>query len=361
MERELEKLAVFAARACLTDDEKAGLRRQLVDFMALKPARRPLTAPNFVVSFFARFSRPAVAATLASTLLFAGAGVSWAAEGALPGDLLYPVKVEVNEAVRSFLIIAPEAKDKWEVRRAERRLEEAEQLADRSDLDATKRQQIEKNLEKHLGRLEASAKRLAAEGDLGEAAELNSDLESAVQAHGRILSRVAEGDGSGGGAEAQAMAGKLQEKTVAAQERRAAAEQRLEEAGSPEVEVAAKRRLEAARQKLAVARTCLDRLEAKSGSDSVAKARAKLAEAEKILADSQAKYDAGDYGQSFRLAQEAHRAAQAAKLLFEAQEKFQIEIELNGEAERRNDDQSSNRRSESSGEVRDPARDRSRQ
>ena len=57
-------------------------------------------------------------------LMFGGGGISYAAEGAVPGDALYPIKVSVNEEVRDLVAFSPEAKADWETRRLERRLAE---------------------------------------------------------------------------------------------------------------------------------------------------------------------------------------------------------------------------------------------
>ena len=63
-------------------------------------------------------------------LMFGGGGVSYAAEGAVPGDVLYPIKVSVNEEARDLVTFSPEAKADWESRLVERRLEEAEKLVE---------------------------------------------------------------------------------------------------------------------------------------------------------------------------------------------------------------------------------------
>src|SRR3989344_6682558 len=60
--------------------------------------------------------------TMAGLLLFviAGTGTVSAAAGALPGDLLYPVKVAINEKVEVALAPTPAAKSEVQVRPAER-------------------------------------------------------------------------------------------------------------------------------------------------------------------------------------------------------------------------------------------------
>lgn len=61
--------------------------------------------------------------------LLMGSTLSFAAENTAPGDLLYPIKVGINEQVRGIVAITPKAKADWEVQLAERRLKEMEKLA----------------------------------------------------------------------------------------------------------------------------------------------------------------------------------------------------------------------------------------
>ncbi len=59
-----------------------------------------------------------------------GGVLTYAAEGALPGDVLYPVKLSVNESVIELLQRTPQKKAQWAARRQERRLTEARRLVE---------------------------------------------------------------------------------------------------------------------------------------------------------------------------------------------------------------------------------------
>ena len=67
---------------------------------------------------------PQVGRAIASLfiLIFVGASTSYAAEMALPGDILYPVKAVVNENVVSALAFSEEAKANRSATLALRRL-----------------------------------------------------------------------------------------------------------------------------------------------------------------------------------------------------------------------------------------------
>ena len=55
-------------------------------------------------------------------------GTAFAANGALPGDVLYSMKVNVNEKVESWGALSPNALARFEAVKAERRLKEIEML-----------------------------------------------------------------------------------------------------------------------------------------------------------------------------------------------------------------------------------------
>jgi|GEM_PF-5036954 len=97
-------------------------------------------------SYFA-YSRYALAGLVMFVL--SGVGVISAAEGAAPGDILYPVKVGITEPMRDVLAVSAEAKAEWESKKTERRLKEAETLALRGELDEPRRIALQAQFERH--------------------------------------------------------------------------------------------------------------------------------------------------------------------------------------------------------------------
>lgn len=77
-------------------------------------------------------------------------GIAYAAEGSVPGDLLYPVKINVTEPIRDVIAITPKAKADWELEKTSRRLHEATVLATKDKLDQEKREDMEDRLEKQV-------------------------------------------------------------------------------------------------------------------------------------------------------------------------------------------------------------------
>jgi hypothetical protein len=88
--------------------------------------------------------------TLAILIVLSTSSVSFAAEKALPGDILYPIKVNINESVRSAFTVNPEAKAKWESDKIFRRVEEAETLAAQGKFDEASLLEVENLIDAHF-------------------------------------------------------------------------------------------------------------------------------------------------------------------------------------------------------------------
>lgn len=136
------ELTEYAKSVRLTDAEKRSMRAALQEKMHLEPLRGTQSPwSSWVV--MSRFAVPSIA------VLLICAGTAYAAEGALPGDLLYPIKTNINEPVEVALAVTPQAKAEVEVRLAERRVAEAQTLALRGTLDATTTQELQDNFDTH--------------------------------------------------------------------------------------------------------------------------------------------------------------------------------------------------------------------
>ena len=117
-------------------------------------------------------------------------GTGAAAEHALPGDLLYPVKIGVNEEVRSVLAFSEDAKAEWELLRSERRLEEAEQLAASNRFTSETRAKVEANFDRHAEKVNERIEKFENEGKTDAAANLSSNFEVSLKTHEQILSKL---------------------------------------------------------------------------------------------------------------------------------------------------------------------------
>jgi len=184
----------------MTDNEHAHVRGYLRAFVLEHPARAPLsirildwTESMFRIKTNTQYSRGRFAGIAAVLVLFASVGTSYAAQGSLPGDALYAVKVNVNEKVASVMAITPVARAQFDAGLAERRLEEVEILA------AAHRLTPEMSVELHARINEATASFAhsliaIAESDANSTAveDAQSDLEATFAAHANVLVALTE-------------------------------------------------------------------------------------------------------------------------------------------------------------------------
>lgn len=180
----------------LSPAEKGAMLSRLLSYAQEHPAE---TGGSFISDFFARaYARAAglrfeYAIAGAFILILAGGTAASAAEGALPGDWLYPVKVGITEPLRSALIVGDSSKAEWEAERTVRRLEEAESLAKQGRLDRSSAQEAREHFEKSAEKFNAFVERAETEeGTSEEIVNAHLDFEVKMRAHSKILSTIEE-------------------------------------------------------------------------------------------------------------------------------------------------------------------------
>lgn len=183
-------LTEAANTVSLSVSEKETMRERMAEYIAYNPIRPPRAAPQKSFgSFFDTFTFRYVPAFIIAGLVFSGAGVSYAAEGALPGDLLYPVKLNINEEIVSVLTADPIDRAVWEATRAERRLFEVSALAKEGLLT---NEAIAIATDSFAEQAERAVKNVAelSKNDPASAAEVTAELESAFETHEMILASL---------------------------------------------------------------------------------------------------------------------------------------------------------------------------
>lgn len=195
LERHLKKLQAVS----LSDTEKQDVRDALQAYVSYHPVRPLAKRAEFLRTYerqgtlsWLHISRPfseRLSTVLAGFFVFAlvGGGVSFAAEGSMPGSTLYPIKVDVIEEVRSWVLINPEAKAAWEARRVERRLEEAISLAATGELSADARTELATRFKSHARSAATRLAKLDSQAHRRVAARMSSELESSLRAHEHVL------------------------------------------------------------------------------------------------------------------------------------------------------------------------------
>lgn len=172
----------------LTASEKAAMLARLRAEMKATSAGAPTSspAPFLVRSPYAFIFSRAFFAPALFMLLVIGGATAYAAEGALPGDLLYPIKVSVNEPVRGALAFSAEAKAAWHAEAVGRRVREAETLALRGELSASKSAEIEADFDRHISLVEGFLGVVESSSPL-KAAEISARFASSLASYGSDL------------------------------------------------------------------------------------------------------------------------------------------------------------------------------
>lgn len=177
--------------------EQEKLEGVLTEYMVMKPIRgvhsskderHVETKGGFFSSLFMHSKRRYVPVAIVLGLLLSGTA-SYAAEGALPGDLLYPVKIGVNEKVGSALALSAESKATLEAKFAERRLSEATNLAADNRLTADTSSKLSNDFAKHADEAVAETEKIEKKNP-SIAIGLASNFESNLVAHEALLAGV---------------------------------------------------------------------------------------------------------------------------------------------------------------------------
>lgn len=114
----------------LSVSSRTKMESELMDYAKFHSVRvgevsRSSTVPSSTTLFRYKFTTMPIAILIA---IFISAGTSFAAQGSTPGDMLYPIKTNINENIASSLVIGADAQARFEAKVLEERLEEAEEL-----------------------------------------------------------------------------------------------------------------------------------------------------------------------------------------------------------------------------------------
>ena len=185
----------------LEKEEKDALRFSLAGYMKKNPATaNPMPRKNFAYfvslgSISLMLKKPVLryASLAAVMILFLGGGISYAAGKSLPGDLLYTVKVNVNEKLYALALVSGEAKAEYDVSLAQKRLEETEKIISENKLDPETSAKMQGLINGHVKSAKKRISSLAAKNDGNAAIKVSSELEASFIAHAKILTNLSAG------------------------------------------------------------------------------------------------------------------------------------------------------------------------
>lgn len=179
----------------LTDKERAHVFAAVSSYVKKNPlsepgagvmpgaVKSPFLSKDFwpVISYWRIHSARSLVAVIVLVVIVVGSGTSFAAQGTLPGDLLYPVRVNFNEEVKA-LFLSDKSRTTYEIERLKSRVNEAKVLAGQDRLSTKVRDEVVERVSGHLAVVKERVEDLASRGDLKMAFEISNDLESSLTA-----------------------------------------------------------------------------------------------------------------------------------------------------------------------------------
>ncbi|MDP3956867.1 MAG: DUF5667 domain-containing protein [bacterium] len=330
-----EQLKNVARHTMLNPERKKEIRANLLRFIEVSEivrahdaGRQISQSKNSVLSFL---TKPMSILLTLALLLGVGGGTSFAAEQALPGDILYPIKVDFNEKVAAAFSVNAEARAQLEAKFAERRLEEASKLASEDRLSANAQTELSARFGAHSKETKTKINKLETSGDANGAANVASEFEASLRAHQAILLRLSALNATSS-EDSRELDDNLSGEISSATQLRVELEGRIaERKNSAEVKTSAEGRLGAATNVIAAARNYIKNRKSRLSIGAAAQAEVELKATDQLVIDGQAKIDAGFYGEAFNLANAAIRKAQEARVLVRAQDNLNFEINFRGD------------------------------
>lgn len=182
MKTDFEKIKEYTNNTSLTQEEKFSMFQNIRTYTDSHPIRTPIYSP---------FMKYSLAYASMFAIIIATSATSFAAEQALPGDMLYTVKTNVNEKVIQTFALSDESKAQVTVNLMNRRLEELEQMIIKNTDTPEKIDIIIDKLEEHKDDLA----QIQSEQDSSELANSRPTyvaLESSIDAHLDILEHITQ-------------------------------------------------------------------------------------------------------------------------------------------------------------------------
>jgi len=191
------QLKKAASNVTIRAAERRQLRERVVAYMEYHPLPRTKAKQKEVAYLQTepyktlRINWFYVRGLTGALVLFLIVGVPLIAERALPGDVLYPVKVQFNEELLSTLSSSPYAKVEWETERLERRIAEARLLASEGKLTDEVQVAVVEAVKHHSDNAKREIEELRAE-DQDEAAIAEISFASALEVQSEVLESAVE-------------------------------------------------------------------------------------------------------------------------------------------------------------------------
>lgn len=188
-EKELQNGLEDIRKISMTSIEK---KRILENVLHSRPSPiQPIRSPWTFFSFQNKFVYYGVLPVLLIFIL--GGGAVFSSQTSLPGDIFYPIKVNIVEPFRVSLISSPKEKIVFQASLATERLIEAETLAVSGKLDKPKEEQLNSLLEKNTAVFSNAVSDLRKNDSTENVDNLVTSFQADMNAHAQVLDLINSG------------------------------------------------------------------------------------------------------------------------------------------------------------------------
>jgi hypothetical protein len=247
---------------------------------------------------------------------------------------LYPVKISINEPVVGALRIGAQAQAQWNLTLAQTRLQEAERLAAQNKLTPQLQAQIATRLEKAVAAAQKNVAQLQKKNNEATAAQIDNDLETALQVHAAILTRLAERHQTEGTTQPIIDAALTQaQKIASANEQRDANAALQAQSNGPQASQAVVHKHDEVQKFVDGVNGLFAEQKGSLDATTTANVQASLTLAQQKIAAGDAAKQAEKYAEAFADYRDAQRAAQDAKVLIVSARTLRAEFEGEFEGE----------------------------
>lgn len=192
MRNTIKQLKKSARVVHLDTKERFTMRSNVLRAMKEYPAQVPATGHKYtsILSPYVLMRKMRNLKTMPILIVagvLAGGTVSFAAEYTVPGDVLYPVKVHMNEAVRGAVATTPKAKAVWDVELVGRRLEEVEKLEDKPNVPEGVKEVAREHVAEYTDRAKRHIAQFEQDEEMEDALFVATKFSETLRGHEAVL------------------------------------------------------------------------------------------------------------------------------------------------------------------------------
>ncbi len=266
-------------------------------------------------------------------LLVFGGGVSFAANESLPGDLLYSIKVGVNEKVLGAVIFSEKAKIELEASLATRRLEEAEALTLSGKINEDLQVKIGNDFEKHSKKVSDGISRLESNTNSMDASDINSKFESSLQAHEQIIRKLGDNSSDEVQLRIRPVEAKVRERLKNTSSKRSEldlsiAKKESDNKKEEKIKSLALNKIKEAKEVVNSLQKFIEQRKNKISAEIASSSEAQIKEARSLIDQANSKIESSLFGESFSLAQKAIRIANKSRVINNASTELKLDGRL---------------------------------